>query len=121
MGAYQTVVVGTDGSDSSYLAVERAAEVAQGSAAKLVIVCAYAPASRREVASASDALGEEAYQVVGSTHSIERRLGGERDGVSLLDEARVSRARGGARRRDIGRLAAAREHVVRGGEAGRRS
>ena len=66
MGAYQTVVVGTDGSDSSYLAVERAAEVAQGSAAKLVIVCAYAPASRREVASATDALGEDAYQVVGS-------------------------------------------------------
>ncbi len=66
MGAYQTVVVGTDGSDSSYLAVERAAEVAHESAAKLVIVCAYAPASRREVASAEDVLGDEAYQVVGS-------------------------------------------------------
>jgi nucleotide-binding universal stress UspA family protein len=66
MSAYQTVVVGTDGSDSSYRAVERAAEVAQGSAAKLVIVCAYMPASRREVASAEDALGDEAYQVVGS-------------------------------------------------------
>lgn len=66
MGAYQTVVVGTDGSDSSYLAVERAAEVAHASAAKLVIVCAYAPASRRELASAEDVLGDEAYQVVGS-------------------------------------------------------
>ena len=41
MAIYRTVVVGTDGSDSSFLAVERAAEVAQESAAKLVIVCAY--------------------------------------------------------------------------------
>jgi nucleotide-binding universal stress UspA family protein len=66
MGAYQTVVVGTDGSDSSYLAVERAAEVVRDSAAKLVIVCAYFPATRREVASVEGALGEDAYQVVGS-------------------------------------------------------
>jgi nucleotide-binding universal stress UspA family protein len=41
MGVYRTVVVGTDGSDSSFRAVERAAELAQESAAKLVIVCAY--------------------------------------------------------------------------------
>ncbi len=41
MAVYQTVVVGTDGSDSSFRAVERAAEVAHESAAKLVIVCAY--------------------------------------------------------------------------------
>ena len=71
MGAYQTVVVGTDGSDSSYLAVERAAEVAHESAAKLVIVCAYAPASRRELASAEDVLGDDAYQVVGSAPAEE--------------------------------------------------
>lgn len=66
MGTYQTVVVGTDGSDSSYRAVDRAAEVAHDSAAKLVIVCAYMPATRREVAAAEEAMGEEAYQVVGS-------------------------------------------------------
>jgi nucleotide-binding universal stress UspA family protein len=41
MGIYRTIVVGTDGSDSSFLAVDRAAEVAQESAATLVIVCAY--------------------------------------------------------------------------------
>lgn len=67
MGTYQTVLVGTDGSDSSYRAVDRAAEVAHDSAAKLVIVCAYAPASRREVAAAEEAMGEDAYQVVGSS------------------------------------------------------
>lgn len=41
MAVYQTILVGTDGSDSSFRAVERAAEVAHESAAKLVIVCAY--------------------------------------------------------------------------------
>jgi nucleotide-binding universal stress UspA family protein len=71
MGAYQTVVVGTDGSDSSFLAVDRAAQVAHESGAKLVIVCAYAPATRREVAAAEDALGEDVYQVVGSAPAEE--------------------------------------------------
>jgi nucleotide-binding universal stress UspA family protein len=67
MGAYQTVLVGTDGSDSSYRAVDRAAAIARDSEARLVLVCAYLPASQREVASAQDALGDEAYQVVGSS------------------------------------------------------
>ena len=66
MGAYQTVVVGTDGSDSSYRAVERAAEVARDCGAKLVLVCAYLPAKLRSVTSAADVLGDEAYQAVGS-------------------------------------------------------
>src|SRR5215469_148876 len=72
MGAYQTVLVGTDGSESSYRAVDRAAELARDSAARLVIVCAYHPATRREVAQAEDVLGEnEAYHVVGSTPAEE--------------------------------------------------
>ncbi len=66
MGAYQTVMVGTDGSDSSLRAVERAAELARDAGARLVVVCAYHAASEREVAAAGDALGDEAYQVVGS-------------------------------------------------------
>jgi|SRR5579875_2826754 len=71
MGAYQTVMVGTDGSDSSYLAVDRAARVAADAAARLVIVCAYMPATRRELAAAEDVLGEEAYQVVGAAPAEE--------------------------------------------------
>jgi nucleotide-binding universal stress UspA family protein len=67
MGAYQTVMVGTDGSDSSYRAVERAAEVARDSAARLMIVCAYTPATRRQVAAVEDELRGDAYQVVGSS------------------------------------------------------
>lgn len=66
MAAYQTVVVGTDGSDSSFRAVDRAAAVTADSGAKLVIVCAYYPASRSDVEKAQDVLRDEAYQVVGS-------------------------------------------------------
>ncbi|GAB3908201.1 universal stress protein [Kibdelosporangium lantanae] len=67
MAAYQTIVVGTDGSDSSYRAVDKAASVAADSGATLVIACAYEPASQREVDHAQDELGSDvAYQVVGS-------------------------------------------------------
>ncbi|NIH87526.1 universal stress protein [Amycolatopsis granulosa] len=66
MAAYRTVVVGTDGSDSSFRAVDRAAAVAADSGATLVIVCAYYPATRQDVEKAQDVLGDEAYQVVGS-------------------------------------------------------
>jgi nucleotide-binding universal stress UspA family protein len=68
MTAYQTVVVGTDGSDSSYLAVDRAAQIAADADATLVIACAYHPARADEVTRAADELGADvAYQVVGST------------------------------------------------------
>jgi nucleotide-binding universal stress UspA family protein len=68
MTAYQTVVVGTDGSDSSYLAVDRAAKIAADSGATLVIACAYHPARQEDVAKATDELGSDvAYQVVGSS------------------------------------------------------
>lgn len=66
MAAYRTVVVGTDGSDSSMAAVDRAASVAADSAATLVIGCAYYPADKEQVEKASDVLRDEAYQVVGS-------------------------------------------------------
>lgn len=66
MTAYRTVVVGTDGSESSFRAVERAAVVAAASGAKLVLACAYHPADPADTRAAQDALGDEAYQVVGS-------------------------------------------------------
>lgn len=66
MGSYQTVLAGTDGSNSSMRAVDRAAEMARDAQASLVIVCAYYPPSRDEVRDAEDVLGDEAYQVVGS-------------------------------------------------------
>lgn len=61
---YQTVVVGTDGSETSFRAVERAAELARDEGATLVIACAYIP--EKPDPAAQDVLGDEAYQVVGS-------------------------------------------------------
>jgi nucleotide-binding universal stress UspA family protein len=72
MTAYQTVVVGTDGSDSSYLAVDRAASIAAATGATLVIACAYHPPSQHDVERAQDQLGADvAYQVVGSSPAEE--------------------------------------------------
>jgi nucleotide-binding universal stress UspA family protein len=69
MSAYKTIVVGTDGSETSLRAVERAAGLAAD--AKLVIVCAFIPAPERSTARDQDILGPEAYQVVGSAPAEE--------------------------------------------------
>lgn len=66
MPAYRTVVVGTDGSKTSFAAVDKAAKVAADAGATLVIACAYYPASKHEVERAQEELRDEAYQVVGS-------------------------------------------------------
>lgn len=63
MSAYQTVVVGTDGSDSSLRAVERAARIA-GDETKLIIASAYLP--QHDDARAVDALKGESYKVTGT-------------------------------------------------------
>jgi nucleotide-binding universal stress UspA family protein len=63
MSAYRTVVVGTDGSDSSFRAVDRAAQIA-GPDAKLIIASAYLP--QPEDTRAADALREESYKVSGT-------------------------------------------------------
>ncbi len=64
MGAYRTVVVGTDGSDSSLRAVERAGEIAAGANAKLVVATAYFPQS--EDHHAADVLRDEGYKMAGN-------------------------------------------------------
>ena len=64
MSAYQTVVVGTDGSDSSLRAVERAAEIAARSGAKLVVATAYFPHSEDQ--RAADVLRDEGYKMAGN-------------------------------------------------------
>ncbi len=63
MSAYRTVVVGTDGSDSSLRAVDRAASIA-GADAKLIVASAYLP--QHQDARAADALREESYKVSGT-------------------------------------------------------
>lgn len=64
MSAYDVVVVGTDGSDTSLHAVDRAAALAADADATLVIACAYEPAAAS--GADRDALGAEAFQIVGS-------------------------------------------------------
>jgi nucleotide-binding universal stress UspA family protein len=63
MSAYRTVVVGTDGSDSSMRAVDRAATIA-GNDAKLIIASAYLP--QHEDGRAADILKQESYKVSGT-------------------------------------------------------
>jgi len=109
MSAYTTVLVGTDGSESSFRAVDRAASVAAGAGATLLVVCAYRPMSAREVQDAADALGGESYKVSGSTpaedvlrDAADRARSGGADKVETLavegdpvDElARVAKDRG---------------------------
>jgi nucleotide-binding universal stress UspA family protein len=63
MSAYRTVVVGTDGSDSSMRAVERAAQIA-GADARLIVASAYLP--HPEDSRAADVLRDESYKVSGT-------------------------------------------------------
>lgn len=64
MTAYQTVVVGTDGSESSLRAVDRAGAIAGESNAKLILATGYFP--HREDQRAADILGQEGYKVRGN-------------------------------------------------------
>ena len=59
MDAYRIVMVGTDGSESSFAAVEAAARLAAACGAELVIACAYLPMRGRELDLAKDQLGAE--------------------------------------------------------------
>src|SRR6201986_1817179 len=64
MATYKTVVVGTDGSESSLRAVERAGKIAAESNAKLIIATGYLP--EKDDLRAADILGKEGYKVSGA-------------------------------------------------------
>jgi nucleotide-binding universal stress UspA family protein len=64
MSAYRTVVVGTDGSDSSLRAVDRAASIAAQSGAKLYVTTAYIP--QQDDPRAADLLKDENYKTTGA-------------------------------------------------------
>ena len=64
MGGYKTVVVGTDGSDSSLRAVDRAGQLASGPDAKVIVASAYLPAP--EDTRAADLLKNEGYKMAGT-------------------------------------------------------
>ena len=74
MSSYRTIVVGTDGSETSLRAVARAGAIAGATGATLVIACAYLPLDDdRDSARAGDVLRDEAYQIVGS-HPAEDKV-----------------------------------------------
>jgi nucleotide-binding universal stress UspA family protein len=66
VSSYSKVLVGTDGSDSSFRAVERAARIAGDADATLLIASAYTPISERDKGKAMNQLGNDAYKVMGS-------------------------------------------------------
>ena len=66
-GSYTTVLVGTDGSATSFRAVDRAAKLARDADATLVLLTAFRPMSAREAEDARQQLGEDAYKVTGSS------------------------------------------------------
>ena len=64
--SYSTIAAGSDGSESSLQAVERAAELAQSQGATLIVVCAYHPMTAREQALITAALGDTKMRVTGT-------------------------------------------------------
>jgi nucleotide-binding universal stress UspA family protein len=63
MSGYRTVVVGTDGSDSSLRAVDKAGQIAAGSGAKVIVATAYFPHGDDQ--RAADLLKDEGYKMAG--------------------------------------------------------
>jgi nucleotide-binding universal stress UspA family protein len=88
MSAYQTVVVGTDGSDSSLRAVDRAAAIAADHGAKLVVVTAHG------------AIAEERGRYAippGSDHGQDYRTVGEAPYYAILQTAKERAHQAGAK------------------------
>lgn len=63
---YGTVLVGTDGSDTSLQAVAAAADLAGAMTAQLLVVCAYHPTPAREQARMTPGLDDTRFRVTGS-------------------------------------------------------
>ncbi|MGB9377472.1 MAG: universal stress protein [Mycobacteriales bacterium] len=66
MADYGTVLVGTDGSSTSFLAVDRAASIAASFGARLLLVSSYHPQQGESVDRDADVLGAEAHLIRGS-------------------------------------------------------
>src|SRR5215218_8062403 len=76
--SYATIAVGTDGSESSLRAVQRAAEVSAATGAALFLVCAYHPMTAREQAVVTPAGGDARFRVTGKEPAQEALEAAER-------------------------------------------
>ena len=63
---YRTVLVGTDGSDTSLQAVATAAELAGSMTAQLLVICAYHPVPARDQARITPGLDDTRFRVTGA-------------------------------------------------------
>jgi nucleotide-binding universal stress UspA family protein len=88
MSAYKTVVVGTDGSDSSLRAVDRASAIAAEHGAKLIVATAHLPVAEEK--------GRYAIPP-GSDHGQDYRLVGEAPYYAILQDARERAHKAGAK------------------------
>jgi nucleotide-binding universal stress UspA family protein len=88
MSAYKTVVVGTDGSDSSMRAVDRASAIAADHGAKLIVATAHLPVTEEK--------GRYAIPP-GSDHGQDYRTVGEAPYYAILQDARERAHRAGAK------------------------
>lgn len=88
MSAYQTVVVGTDGSDSSLRAVDRAAAIAADHGARLIVVTAHLPVPQER--------GRYAIPP-GSDHGQDYRTVGEAPFYAILQNAKERAHQAGAK------------------------
>jgi len=69
--SYRQVLAGTDGSDTSFRAVDRAADIARSTGSKLLVATAYRPLPPGEAQIAGEELGHTSFQVVGLTPAEE--------------------------------------------------
>ncbi|APT90870.1 stress protein [Corynebacterium sphenisci DSM 44792] len=84
MSAYQTIVVGTDGSKSSLLAVQRAAAIAAAFEARLIIGCAFYDSEK----SASETLRQDSVQVLGD-ETAQANLAAAKEAAEAAGAGRV--------------------------------
>jgi nucleotide-binding universal stress UspA family protein len=115
------VLVGTDGSYTSYKAVEKAASLAAERNGSLLIVSAYVEAGHAEQAEAEEEMGDLAYQVRGS-NPAEAALKEARDRASSAADVEIGTETGeGDPLEVLGRIAKQRgAGVVVVGNVGRR-
>ncbi len=66
MAEYKTIVVGTDGSETSLRAVDKAAAIAAEASAKLIVASAYVPTDSHSAGTDPDQLSGEGYRTEGN-------------------------------------------------------
>lgn len=90
MSSFRSIVVGTDGSESSFRAVDRAASIAKDAGATLHLVSAYRPVALRDRERAAQELGDLAYRVE-SGEPAEEALAEANDRAVLAGATSVER------------------------------